>query len=77
MESLLARVINGRIVLDEPTSLPDGAEVEVVVLDDDLSAEDRSELHASIERALEEVDAGQTLDARAFLAAHRARLARR
>jgi hypothetical protein len=72
MHTLLARVVRGRIILDEPTSLPDGAEVEVVVIDDDLSPAERADLHASIERALDDADAGRTVDARAFLANHRA-----
>lgn len=76
MESIVVRVTNGRIVLDEPTTLPDGAEVEVVVIDDDLSAGERAELHASIDQALEDAEVGRRMEARTFLAAHRARLAR-
>ncbi|CAN5694832.1 hypothetical protein BH10ACT3_BH10ACT3_24280 [soil metagenome] len=34
MQSMKARVKNGRLVLDEPTDRPEGEEVEVVVLED-------------------------------------------
>jgi hypothetical protein len=45
--------------MHEPTDLPDGAEVEVVFIDDDLSAEERAELHASLDRALDDSEAGR------------------
>jgi len=49
MQSLRAHVKNGRLVLDEPTTLPEGAEVALVVVDhDDLSTEQRTKLHASM-----------------------------
>ncbi len=63
---------NGRLVLDEPTDLPDGAEVEIVVIDDELTAEERAELHASLDRALEDSDAGRGMDAREYLERYRA-----
>ena len=40
------RVKDGRLVLDEATTLPDGAEVDVLVVDDELTMHDRAELHA-------------------------------
>ena len=46
-----ARVGNGRLVLDEPTDLPEGAEVELAPVDDqpwDLTPEQRAELKARI-----------------------------
>jgi hypothetical protein len=52
-----------RAHLDEPTDLPDGAEVDVVVLDDELSAKDRAALHASLDRALDDSEAGREMDA--------------
>src|SRR5690348_18340297 len=45
MQALKVRVKNGRLVMDEPTDLPDGAEVEVVVIDDKLTPEERAESH--------------------------------
>jgi hypothetical protein len=37
-----AHVRNGRLVLDAPTDLPDGAEVELVPVDEMIEAERRS-----------------------------------
>ena len=74
MQPLRAKVRNGRIVLDEPTDLPEGAEVDVTVIDgDDLTAEERAELHASLDRALDDSEAGRMIDAWKFLEEHRAR----
>ncbi len=56
---LRARVKNGRILLDEPTELPDGTEVNLAVLDDDLDDEDRARLHAALETSEEEFKAGK------------------
>ena len=47
MHTVRARVRNGRLLVDEPTDLPDGSEVELAVLDDgtwDLSPEQHAEL---------------------------------
>jgi hypothetical protein len=50
MPAFKARVQGGRIVLDEPTNLPEGAEVRLLAVDgDDLDEQDRKELHAAIE----------------------------
>ena len=63
---------NGRLVLDEPTDLPDGAEVEVLVIDDQLTVEERAELHASLDRALEDSDVGRGMEAWEYLERYRA-----
>jgi hypothetical protein len=73
MHALKARVENGRLKLDEPTDLPDGAELEVVVIDDELSPEERAELHASLDRALDDSEAGRGMDAWEYLKQYRAR----
>jgi hypothetical protein len=36
MLPLRARVTNGRLVLDEPTTLPEGTELELAPVEDDL-----------------------------------------
>ena len=57
-----AHVHNGRLVLDEPTNLPEGAEVRIVAVDgDELDDQERAALHASIEAAEGELDAGQSV----------------
>jgi len=84
MQPLKARVHNGRLVLDEPTDLPEGEVIELVPLDemlarggDYLDDEERARLHQSIERGFEDVKAGRTLDAREVIARLRARPASR
>jgi len=73
MQPLRAHVHNGRLQLDEPTDLPDGAEIDLVAIEDDgLSPEERAELHASLDRALEDRQAGRTVDAWAYLKQYRA-----
>jgi hypothetical protein len=58
--TLRARVRNGRLVLDEPTDLPEGREVELAVIDgDDLDDEDRARLHAALDGADDELRAGE------------------
>jgi hypothetical protein len=73
MHARKLQVKNGRLVLDEPTTLPDGAEVEVLVIDDELNADQRAELHASLDRALDDSDAGRGMDAWEYLQQYRAR----
>jgi hypothetical protein len=77
MRVLEVQVKDGRLRLDEPTNLPDGAEVDVVVLDDELSGEERAALHASLDRALEDSEAGRGVDAMEYLRQYRARRADR
>ena len=73
MQALKVQVKNGRLVIDEPTDLPDGAEVEIVVIDDKLTTEERAELHASLDRALDDSEAGRSMDAGEYLKQYRAR----
>lgn len=61
MTILHAQVRNGRVVVDEPTDLPDGAKVELLVLDAaaDMDNSERVALEASIGRGLAEADRGE------------------
>lgn len=62
MKALKAQVRAGRLVLDEPTNLPEGAEVRVALVDsDELDDRERAELHAAILAAEAELDAGQAV----------------
>lgn len=60
MMPMRARVRNGRLVLDEPTDLPEGTEVELAPVDDhdDLDDADRARLHAALDASEEEFRAG-------------------
>jgi hypothetical protein len=54
MMTVRARVRNGRLVVDEPTDLPEGTEVELAPVDDetwDLTPEQRAELRSRISGA--------------------------
>lgn len=73
MNPLKAHVHNGRLVLDEPTDLPDGEVVYLQPVDaDDMSDEERDALHDSIRESLEQMDCGQLIDADEALARLRA-----
>ena len=63
--TLKAKVQGGRLRLDEPIDLPDGAEVELMPIHDgdDLDDEDRARLHESLHLAEREIEAGQVVDA--------------
>ena len=64
MHALKARVVNGRYVIDEPARLPEGAEVELQLIDaDDLDDEERDRLHAALEEAADDIDAGRVISA--------------
>ena len=70
MVSLKAHVQNGRLVLDAPTDLPDGTEVELVPADswDDLNDEDRKKLLAALAKSDEDVTHGRVRPAGEVLA---------
>ncbi len=75
MQALKAHVKGGRLVLDEPTNLPDGAEVLVALVDgDDLDDEERAALHRELEASISEADAGETEDFSRMLAELRQQL---
>jgi hypothetical protein len=65
MQPLRARVRNGRIVLDEPTTLPEGTELELVPADggDGLDDQERAELEQAIEEGLADAREGRHEDA--------------
>lgn len=68
MQVIRTSVRNGRIVVDEPTTLPDGHEVELCVLNDDgMSEEERQRLHASIARGIRDGRAGREMDLDSFV----------
>ena len=79
MQPLKAHVHNGRLVLDEPTELPEGEVVELVPLDevlanggDYLDDEERARLHEALREGIEQMKAGNLIDADKALAELRA-----
>jgi len=73
-QPLKARVRNGRLVLDEPTDLPEGIEVELVFADgEELGDEERRELYGALLEGSDELDAGQGEELTAVIAELEAR----
>jgi hypothetical protein len=70
-----AKVQSGRLLVDEPTSLPDGTTLNLVVDDegDDLSEEERVELHAHLEASWRSAQEGRVRPASELLAELHAR----
>ena len=60
MSHLRAKVVDGRLILDEPTSLPDGMTLDLVLDDegDDLTPAERKVLDDAIARAWASAKAG-------------------
>ena len=78
MPPLKAHVHNGRLVLDEPTDLPEGEVVYLqpvdAALDEEFDEEERAQLRQALDEGIEEMKAGKTIDiadALAELRAHR------
>ena len=73
--TLKARVKAGRLVVDEPTDLPEGTEIELLPLDpgDWLDDEGRAALHKALQDSEEDVKAGRLADADAVLRELRSR----
>jgi len=63
--TIKARVQAGRLVVNEPTSLPEGTEVELLPLDpgDWPDDDDRAALHAALAQSEADVKAGRLIDA--------------
>ena len=76
MTAVKALVKNGRLILDEPTDLPEGTVVPLDIADDwdDLDDEERAALHESIREGFEDAKAGRTIDAEQWAAELRSRL---
>lgn len=73
--TIKARVTAGRLVVDEPTDLPEGVEVELLPLDpgDWLEDSDREALHEALRQSDADVAAGRLVDASEVLKELRSR----
>jgi len=74
MATLHARVRGGHIVVEETTDLPDGTEMTLLVVDrdDEMTAEEREDLEAEIERGRVDISAGVGISAEELLTRVRA-----
>ena len=61
MSTIRARVRNGRLIVDEPTDLPEGTELDLAIDDagDSLDEAERAALHAAIRQAWASLQAGE------------------
>ena len=73
--TIKARVHDGRLVVDEPTDLPEGTEVQLLPLDpgDWLDDADRAALHVALAQSEADVKAGRLVDAADVLKGLRSR----
>jgi hypothetical protein len=65
--TLTARVQNGRLVLDEPTTLPEGQLVQLIVVEDSMDATELAELGlaelgVAFGEAEQDIAAGRVVD---------------
>jgi hypothetical protein len=67
--TIKARVRNGRFVVEEPTQLPEGTEIELLPLDpgDWLDPDDRAALHRALLASQEDIEGGRLVDAEEVL----------
>ena len=73
--ALRARVRGGRLILDEPSALPEGTEVELIPADDidELDAEERARLHGFLAASIRKHVRGTGVPADQVLARLRAK----
>jgi hypothetical protein len=69
LSALKARVRGGRLLLDEPTVLPEGTELDLIVDpgEDELDDDDCRRLHEALREGWESVKAGDTVPAEDLL----------
>jgi len=67
--TLKAHVHQGRLIVDEPTELPEGTEIDLLPLDpgDWLDSADRAALHRALVASQADGDAGRLVDAEEVL----------
>ena len=75
MGPIRARVKDGRLVVDEPTDLPEGLVLDLVNDDEggSLTEEERRILHAAIKRGWQSLEQGQGIPADEVIRELRAR----
>jgi hypothetical protein len=73
MTPLRARVQNGRLRLGQPTGLPEGTELDLVIDDegDDLTEHERQALHETLSRSWTSTQAGKLRPAAAIISERR------
>ncbi len=66
MLPLKARVENGHFVVEDPTDLPEGTEVQLLLVQedtlDDMTPDERAELMQVLEAGFDDIDAGRVVE---------------
>jgi hypothetical protein len=62
MQTLKAHVRNGRLIMDEPTDIPEGSEIELVIAgdEDNLDEKERERLHRALRKSWASAKRGDT-----------------
>jgi hypothetical protein len=60
MQTLKAHVRNGRLIMDEPTDIPEGSEIELVIADDEDNEKERERLHRALRKSWASARRGDT-----------------
>jgi hypothetical protein len=62
MQTLKAHVRNGRLIMDEPTDIPEGSEIELVIADDEenLDEKEQERLHRALRKSWASAKRGDT-----------------
>ena len=65
VQAFKGRVINGRLVVDEPTAFPEGTEIDLAIVEpgDDLDDEERAALHRALAASWNSAKQGRTMPA--------------
>jgi hypothetical protein len=73
-QTVQGRVSGGRLQVDEPVDLPEGAQVELVIVDadDGLDDDDRARLHSALDEAQAELNRGEGIPVEQVVAEARA-----
>ena len=73
MRALKAHVRSGRIVIDEPTNLPEGTEIRLVPVDEyGMTSEERDALEGALEESEADAADGRLVSEEEFWASFRA-----
>jgi hypothetical protein len=76
VQPMKAHVEGGRLILDEPTNLPDGAEVELIAADQaEFDPDERARLVEAIEEGAADFERGDHVDGFELIEKLRARRA--
>jgi predicted DNA-binding antitoxin AbrB/MazE fold protein len=74
MQQIKVQVRNGHLVPLEPTDLPEGSELTVAIVEDDLDDEKRAARDRKIDQAFADLEAGKGIPGHVVMAKLRGRV---